>query len=35
VTALDGPRAFMFRGIAVGDHALAARVWQTLIEAAE
>ncbi len=25
-----GPRAFLFRGIAVGDHALAARVWQSV-----
>jgi ornithine cyclodeaminase/alanine dehydrogenase len=25
-----GPRAFMFRGIAAGDYALAARVWETV-----
>ncbi|MFW2544129.1 ornithine cyclodeaminase family protein [Primorskyibacter sp. 2E107] len=27
VTLAPGPRAFMFRGIAVGDYALAARAW--------
>ena len=29
-TTKPGPRAFMFRGIAVGDHALAARVWSAI-----
>jgi ornithine cyclodeaminase/alanine dehydrogenase-like protein (mu-crystallin family) len=32
VTPGPAQRAFMFRGIAVGDHALAARVWQAIRE---
>ncbi|MCT4608919.1 MAG: ornithine cyclodeaminase family protein [Pelagimonas sp.] len=28
LTIADGPRAFMFRGIAAGDYALAARLWR-------
>ncbi len=30
VAMQDGPRALMFRGIAAGDYALAAKVWETV-----
>ncbi|MCT4558829.1 MAG: ornithine cyclodeaminase family protein [Pelagimonas sp.] len=32
VTLANGPRAFMFRGIAAGDYALAAGLWQAISE---
>jgi len=35
VVAEDGPRAFMFRGIAAGDYALAAHVWDKVAAGSE